>query len=78
MISVGCNSVCCTQEEFRNPNPDSRDGVSFQQRCQMRNRILSKAVPGLELRRFATPKTVSLWSASFWGFNSDRILQLFV
>jgi hypothetical protein len=27
---------------------------------------------------FATPKTVSLWSASFLRFDSDRILQLFV
>src|SRR5271166_343109 len=54
--------------------------VKFQQRYQMRNRILSKAVPALDLCPFATPKTVSLWSAGFGGliptvscsFSSDK------
>jgi hypothetical protein len=56
------------------------DAVKFQQRYQMRNRILSKAVPALEFRLFATPKNCVHLVRQFWGliptascsFSSDK------
>jgi hypothetical protein len=52
--------------------------VKFQQRYQMRNGILSKAIPPLELRPFCNSQNCALLVRQFWGFDSDRILQLFV
>jgi hypothetical protein len=52
--------------------------VKFQQRYQMRNRILSKAVPALEFCPFCNSQNCVLLVGQFWVFDSDRILQLFV
>ena len=52
--------------------------VKFQQRYQKRNRILSKAVPALEFCPFCNSQKCVLLVRQFWGFDSDRILQLFV
>ena len=52
--------------------------VKFQQRYQMRNRILSKTVPALEFCPFRTSQKCVPLVLQFWGFDSDGILQLFV
>jgi hypothetical protein len=52
--------------------------VKFQQRYQTRSRILSKAVPALELGRFCNSQNCVPLVRQFLGFDSDRILQLFV
>jgi hypothetical protein len=52
--------------------------VKFQQRYQMRNRILSKIVPALEFCPFRTSQKCVPLVLQFWGFDSDGILQLFV
>jgi hypothetical protein len=44
----------------------------------MRNRILSKAVPALEFCPFYDSQNCVLLVREFWGFDSNRILQLFV
>ena len=59
-------------------NPWSSKLVKFQQRYQMRNRILSKAVPALEFYSFCDSQKCVPLVRQFWGFDSDRILQLFV
>jgi hypothetical protein len=52
--------------------------VKFQQRYQMRNRILSKAVPAWEFCSFCDSQKCLPLVRQFWGFDSHRILQLFV
>src|SRR5271169_3697220 len=51
--------------------------VKFQQRYQMRNRIVSKAVPALEFCPFCNSQKCAPLVGYFLGFDSDRILQLF-
>jgi hypothetical protein len=69
-----------TWVDLRTQTPDRGIVISvkFQQRYQMRNRILSKAVPALEFCSFCSSQNCVLFVRQFWGFDSDHILQLFV
>jgi hypothetical protein len=52
--------------------------VKFQQRYQMRNRILFKAVPALEFCPFCNSQKCAPFSSPVWGVDSDHVLQLVI